>query len=69
MREGHLNWREHRESADRILQALCIEDGMCRMRAWWVYRGVRRFAGYAARPEQNRPVLRAPRMKVSPQCP
>lgn len=27
--------------ADEILREICLEDGMSRIRAWWVYRGVR----------------------------
>lgn len=49
MREGLLS-QEHRETADRLLREICLEDGMSRIRAWWVYRAVRSFAAAAAAP-------------------
>ena len=57
MREGHLSmdlW----EPAARLLQRMCIEDGMSELRAWWVYRGVR-FWGSVAPPSQDE-ILTAP---------
>lgn len=27
--------------ADEILREICLEDGMSKIRAWWVYKGVR----------------------------
>ena len=42
MREGHLP-RELKNDADRELQRWCIADGMWKIRAWWVYRGVKKF--------------------------
>ena len=60
MREQHLS-RDCRESADRILQRLCIEDGMTRLRAWWVYHVVRLGGGPAADPAHSKRVIRAPR--------
>ena len=50
----------HREIADRILRRLCLEDGMSRLRAWWVYHGVRLGGGPAADPSADRPLLIAP---------
>ncbi len=61
MREGHLDHDVYRETADRILQRICKEDGMCSLRAWWVYQGVRLFADPAADPASKRPVIRAPK--------
>ena len=60
MRERHLDHATTRESADRILQAICREDGMSALRAWWVHLGVRLFADPAADPAADKPVLRAP---------
>ena len=60
MRESRLDHVEYRESADRILQRICKEDGMWSLRAWWVYQGVRIFADPAADPASKRPVTRAP---------
>ena len=50
-----------REEADRELRRICIEDGMSRLRAWYVYRGVREGAGFAAAPENRKKVHCAPR--------
>ncbi len=38
-----------REAADRILRRICREDGMNAVRAWFVYRSVRLFAGRHAK--------------------
>jgi len=40
MREGKIG-RHWRKRADQILREVCLQDGMARIRAWWVYRGVR----------------------------
>lgn len=34
-----------RKKADKILMKICLEDGMIKIRAWWVYRAVRFFGG------------------------
>jgi hypothetical protein len=60
MREECLDHDIYREAADRILQRICIEDGMCRIRAWWVYHAVRLCANPAADPAAKRPVTLAP---------
>ena len=44
MREGKVN-RERRKEADELLRDICIEDGMSKMRAWYVYQSVRVFGG------------------------
>lgn len=36
-----------REIADEELQRICLEDGMSRFRAWYVYKSVRGFGGGA----------------------
>lgn len=41
MRDGCIG-PENLEPADRLLQSICIEDGMSPLRAWWVYQAVRR---------------------------
>ena len=61
MREGHLDHNVYREAADRVLQKMCIEDGMSSLRAWWVYHGVRLFADPAADPADKRPATQAPK--------
>ena len=45
IREGWLD-PSYREQADKELHRLCREDGMCRIRAWWVYWAVRWFGEY-----------------------
>ena len=60
MREGRLDRHAWRESADKLLWAICIEDGMWRVYAWFVLQGVRLFADIAADPADNRPVEYAP---------
>ena len=59
VREGHLE-PFNKDAIDRLLQAICIEDGMSRLRAWWVYHGVRLFADFAVRPSSQKPTLYAP---------
>ncbi|MBF0401752.1 MAG: hypothetical protein HQL90_13420 [Magnetococcales bacterium] len=60
MREKLLDPETTKDQADRILQRICIEDGMWRLRAWWVYQGVRLFAKHAADPASRRPPTVAP---------
>lgn len=60
MREGYLDEDTYREAADRLLQAICREDGMSALRAWTVYEGVRFFGEPAADPANDKPVTRAP---------
>lgn len=47
MRLGYLDYKEWLEPSNRLLQQICIEDGMWRIRAWWVYKGVSLFDGWA----------------------
>jgi hypothetical protein len=50
IREGVLSpFDRHR--ADNILRDICLEDGMARLRAWYVYQGVRRFGAKSCRPD------------------
>lgn len=59
MREGLLP-AYYRDAADRLLQRVCVEDGMTRLRAWWVYVGVSKFGAEAASPTNVKPVRVAP---------
>jgi hypothetical protein len=34
--------KEYKDSADLLLRDICIEDGMSKIRAWWVYYGVKK---------------------------
>lgn len=58
MREGALP-QSCREAADDLLRAICREDGMSWLRAWYVWRAVRRCASFAAA-RADRAVLTAP---------
>ena len=49
-----------REKADDELRRICRDDGMSRLRAWWVHRGVRLGAGPAASPESRKKIHQAP---------
>lgn len=60
MRHNLLLSEEWRETADRVLQRICLEDGMWHIRAWWVYRGVRRGGSRGASASGRKPVLEAP---------
>ena len=62
MREGGLDNGDYRESADRLLQQMCREDGMSSIRAWWVYKGLRFGGGPAADPANKKPVVKAPKL-------
>ena len=50
---------DQREPSDAVLRALCLEDGMSAIRAWWVYQGVRLGGGQAAA-SPDKPALIAP---------
>jgi hypothetical protein len=49
-----------REETDRELVRICREDGMSRIRAWWVYRSVRLGGEPAAAPESRKKIHTAP---------
>lgn len=44
-----------RKTADRILKVICIQDGMLRLRAWWVYIAVRLAGQGAAKSGTQKP--------------
>ncbi|RHX92031.1 hypothetical protein [Leptospira stimsonii] len=48
MREEKLDRKRYRESADKILKEICLEDGMSSFRANYVYQFVRRFGESSA---------------------
>jgi len=45
MREGHLP-RGVKAYANETWRIICIEDGMSKIRAWWVHEAVKRFGKY-----------------------
>ncbi len=59
MREEYLP-QEYREQADREFQKICIEDGMCKLRAKIDFIGLNKFGAYAASPKNARKVCVAP---------
>ncbi|MDB5967919.1 MAG: hypothetical protein JWQ90_369 [Hydrocarboniphaga sp.] len=52
MRMEHLDYQIHREAADDELRDICIEDGMPKVRAWWVHKGVRLGGKSSAQPPE-----------------
>lgn len=60
MRLGHLDKNAWRHHADRELQRICIEDGMCRIRAQVVYWGVRIGGNPGSRYGAENPIIEAP---------
>ncbi len=52
MREGKLN-RHYRKYTDRLLKKICLEDGMNKFRAWYVYKAVRMFGEKRVYPDKN----------------
>jgi hypothetical protein len=52
MREEKLA-RSYQKGADDALRRMCIEDGMWRIRAWWVWKGVRDFGYKSTYPRKD----------------
>jgi len=46
-----------REYADKLLVKICKDKGMSSCRRWWVYKGVRGGAGFAASPKNVKKVF------------
>ena len=53
MRLSALDYKLYRKRADEIFKEICLEDGMCSFRAWYVYQAVHLFAEGSARPRQE----------------
>jgi len=49
-----------RKEADKELRRICLEDGMSKIRAWWVYHSVRLAGGSSAIPGNVREICVAP---------
>jgi len=49
----------HQKAVDTLLREIAIEDGMWKMRAWWVYNAVR-FHFRGGRKPDGREILQAP---------
>lgn len=61
MREGKLVIATHRNSADRLLQTMCKDDGMSSIVAWCVYQVVSKFGKSAAEQNNLNPTIKAPK--------
>jgi hypothetical protein len=61
MREERISKSEYRETADRILQIMCKEDGMSSFRALIVYQGVHLFGDPSADPSHKKTAIKAPK--------
>jgi hypothetical protein len=59
IREGHLP-NSARHDADLLLKQICLEDGMSRVRAWWVFTAVTKFANKSSLPSSNHIIYMAP---------
>jgi hypothetical protein len=44
-----------KERADELMREICLQDGMSRFRAWYVYRAVKHFGGSSAQPGSDKP--------------
>jgi len=60
MRQKKLSKDRWRAEADLELKRICLEDGMSRIRAWWVHRGVRLGGDPSASPESRKEIHTAP---------
>ena len=60
MRAERLSKDQWREEADLELKRICLKDGMSRIRAWWVHRGVRLGGDPSASPESRKEIHTAP---------
>ena len=52
--------QEWRDTADREMRKECLEDGMSRIRAWWVYYGIRSAGDTFTDPKNKKEVFTAP---------
>jgi hypothetical protein len=59
MRLGLLDGKKHRKYADLLLEKICMEDGMPKHRARYVYTAVRLW-GLPSATEPEKPILYAP---------
>ena len=50
MREKQLDYKIYRAPADELLRKLCREDGMSKVRVWYVYHSVSKFGSGSAKP-------------------
>jgi hypothetical protein len=60
MREKRLDPDKFRKPADQLIRTMCRADGMSRIRAWWVYQGLRLGGKKATEPRNGSDMLHAP---------
>ena len=48
IRENSLD-ESYRNLADKIFREICLEDRMIRMRAWWIFKAVRKYGIHAVK--------------------
>lgn len=53
MREEHLDYKTDRIYADDLLKKICLQDGMFKIRAWYVHKAVSMFGEKSARPSKT----------------
>jgi len=61
MRNGELNSRTHRKTADKLFKYICKKDGVSNMRASAYYKALRKFGKPAASPQNKKKIHRAPK--------
>ena len=61
MRNGELNTRTYRKSADKIFREICKKDGVSSFKANVFYKALRRYGKPAASPENKKKIHRAPK--------
>lgn len=59
IRSGELSM-QYRALADNELRTFCLEDGMSRIRAWWIYNALKRGGRTSALPSSIKIINRAP---------
>ncbi len=53
----------YRVKADNCMKAICLQDGMIGVRAWWCHLAVRTFGAKAASPTNIKELMTAPKEK------
>ncbi|NOZ53139.1 MAG: hypothetical protein GXP08_08360 [Gammaproteobacteria bacterium] len=61
MRNDELDKVKFKDSADRLLQRMCKEDGMSSLRAWGVYQALKYTGNKATHSKNKKPVINAPK--------
>ena len=59
LRQGMLG-QEWRKTADLEMYKMCLQDEMIRLRAWWIYQGLRTGGASSAAPKNKKIIHTAP---------